>query len=425
MTASAAQQAHAASMRKLQYQLLPEAATVLYVVCMTLQLGGIGSLIVLLQIGVFGLLVASRPAESLQIFLRWWPLLLTPIVAFLSFLWSDLPAESARYGFQLLFTAFIGVLLANFLPIHRFIIMVFIGMMGFCLLSVASGRMGHAADGEALIGFTGSKNQMALAGFTLFLSAMATFMLRQTPRLIRLAAGSGMLLGLVVLLMTKSASALVLGAVCGPGLIGVYLTQRMTPAARASIFIVVALITIPLVFLAPEIEAAINDFLYNSMGKDLTLTGRTVLWEQALLLIAQKPVEGLGYYAFWLGDSFEAQIILFNNGIGDGRAFHFHNTYLQMAVDTGIVGAATFAAAMAAILFGGIRKYLLHPTTATSYTLVMFLGIAVLSFTEQVLAPMLPRTLFLYACGVYLLTKPPPPAAPPPQRVYRKSWAHA
>jgi exopolysaccharide production protein ExoQ len=180
-----------------------------------------------------------------------------------------------------------------------------------------------------------------------------------------------------------------------------------------------------LVFLAPEIEAAINDFLYNSMGKDLTLTGRTVLWEQALLLIAQKPVEGLGYYAFWLGDSFEAQIILFNNGIGDGRAFHFHNTYLQMAVDTGIVGAATFAAAMAAILFGGIRKYLLHPTTATSYTLVMFLGIAVLSFTEQVLAPMLPRTLFLYACGVYLLTKPPPPAAPPPQRVYRKSWAHA
>jgi len=425
MTMAAASQARAATLRKVQYQLLPEAAAVIYVACMTAQLSDFGTVVVLLQLGVFALLVASRPAETLQIFLRWWPLLLTPIIAFASFVWSDLPAQSARYGFQLLFTAFVGVMLASILPIHRFVIMVFFGMLGFCLLSLASGRMGHSVDGMVLIGFTGSKNQMALAGFTLFISAMATFMLRQTPRLTRLAAGFGILIGLFILLITKSASAVVLAVVCGPGLIGVYLTQRMTPAARAAIFIVVALTTLPLLFLAPEIEAGINDFLYNSMGKDLTLTGRTVLWAQALELIARKPVEGLGYYAFWLGDSLEAKIIMFNNGIGDGRAFHFHNTYLQMAVDTGIVGAATFAGAMAAILFAGIRRYLLHPTTATSFALIMFLGIAVLSFTEQVLAPMLPRTLFLYACGVYLFMKPPPPAQPAPRRVYRKSWATA
>lgn len=425
MTVSAPQKAHAASMRKLQYQLLPEAATVLYVVCMTMQLANIGSLLVLLQIGVFGLLVASRPAESLQIFLRWWPLLLTPIIAFLSFMWSDIPAESARYGFQLLFTAFVGVLLASFLPIHRFIIMVFIAMLAFCLLSVAGGRAGHSAEGMVLIGLTGSKNQMALAGFTLFLSALATFMMRQTPRLVRLAAGVGIMLGLVILLITKSASALVLGVVCGPALVGIYLTQRMMPAARAAIFIVTALIVFPLLFMAPEIEAGITNFLYNSMGKDLTLTGRTVLWEEALHQIARKPVEGLGYYGFWLGDSWEARLIMFNHGIGDGRAFHFHNTYLQMAVDTGLIGAISFAGAMAAILFAGIRQYLLHPTTATSFALIMFLGIAVLSFTEQVLAPMLPRTLFLYACAVYLFAKPPPPPQPTPARVYRKSWATA
>jgi exopolysaccharide production protein ExoQ len=425
MRAVPATQARAASLRKLQYQLLPEAAAALYVLCMTAQLSDFGSLVVLLQIAIFGLLVASRPAESLQIFLRWWPLLLTPIIAFASFTWSAIPAETARYGFQLLFTAFIGVLLASFLPIHRFVIMVFIAMMAFCLMSVASGRMGHSAEGMVLIGFTGSKNQMALAGFTLFISALAAFMLRQTPRLTRLAAGVGILLGLVILLITKSASAVVLAAVCGPGLIAIYLTQRMTPAARAAIFIVAALIAIPIVFMAPEIEAGINDFLYNSMGKDLTLTGRTVLWEKAIDLIARRPVEGVGYYGFWLGDSLEARIIMFDHGIGDGRAFHFHNTYLQMAVDTGLIGAISFAGAMAAILFAGIRQYLLHPTTATSFALIMFLGIAVLSFTEQVLAPMLPRTLFLYACAVYLFAKPPPPPQPTPARVYRKSWATA
>lgn len=423
MTVTTANAGRAAAFNKLRNQFLPETAACVFVFMMTNQMGG--SLGVVIQLGFFGLLIAARPTDCLQIFLRWWPLLAAPIIAFISFTWSDLPAVSARYGFQLLFTAFAGVLIANMLPAYRFVHMIFLSMLVFCIVSIMSRRMGPAIDGLVLVGLTGSKNQMALAAYTLLVSAIATGLLRQTPPWMRAAAAAGILIGLFVLAITKSASALVLTGIAVPGLLAIYLTQKMTPAARMSILIVAVIVTIPIIFLAPEIEEAINYFLFNTLGKDPTLTGRTQLWAYAQEMIARRPVQGYGYQSFWLGDSLEVLSFLHGAGVGDPRSFHFHNTYLQIGVDIGYVGMIAFAGAMIAILFGGMRQYVLNPTTSTTFAFVMFLGIAVLSFTELVMAPMLPRTLFLYAFGVYLLAKPPPPAAPPPQRVYRKSWAHA
>ena len=421
MTIAAAPASRAAAFNKLRNQFLPESAAFVFVALMTSQTGN--SLFVVIQLAFFALLVAARPADCLSIFLRWWPLLLTPIIAFMSFAWSDMPAVSARYGFQLLFTAFAGVLIANMLPLHRFIHMIFLSMLAFCVLSIASRRMGHSIEGPVLIGFTGSKNQMALAAYTLLVSSIATGLLRQTPAWMRASAAAGILVGLGILAGTKSASALVLTGITVPGLLAIYFTQKMTPATRMSILIVAVIVAIPIVFLAPEIEAGINDFMYHTLGKDPTLTGRTQLWAYAQELIERRPVQGYGYQSFWFGESIELTTILRWAGVVDGRTFHFHNTYFQLGVDIGIVGMLTFAGAIVATLFAGMRRFVLHPTTATTFAFVMFLGIAILSFTELVMAPMLPRTLFLYAFAVYLFSKPPPPVAAPSKRVYRKSWA--
>ncbi|GAM96391.1 lipid A core-O-antigen ligase and related enzymes [alpha proteobacterium U9-1i] len=423
MTSVAAPNPRAAALRKLQMQFLPEAAAFAFVALMTAQVSEVGPLLVLAQLGIFGLLVVMRPADCLRIFLRWWPLLLTPLIAFASFFWSDLPAQSARYGFQLFFTAFVGVLLANMLPPHRFIAMTFLSMLVFCILSVASRRMGPSVEGLVLVGFTGSKNQMALAAYTLLVSGVATFLLRESPRWMRPAALFGGLVAVYILATTSSASAFLLAGLAAPGLIALHLTKRMAPAVRVAILGFAIIVAIPIIFLAPEIEAAINYFLFDTLGKDPTLTGRTHLWAHAVDLISRRPIEGYGYQAFWLGESPESVGLLRWAGVADGRTFHFHNTYLQLGVDIGYLGMVTFAGAILAGLFAGMRQYILHPTTATAWAFVMFLGIAVLSFTELVLAPMLPRTLFLYACVVYLFWSPQPAAQPAPRRVYRKTWA--
>lgn len=417
--------ARAAALHKLQTQLLPEAATALVIVLMTMQLPFLGPLPVLAMLGLFGLLVAARPAEALSTFLRWWPLLFVPLLAFVSFLWSDLPAVSARYGFQLLFTAFMGVLLARLVPPHRFIIMMFISMFVFCLLSIASRKQGVSVDGMVLIGLTGSKNQMALAGFNLLLPSIAVALMTQTPRWIRLAAIPGALLGLLVIAITSSATAVLLAAAAGPGLIALFIMERFTPAGRVGAFLVVGIIAVPAIFLAPEISNAINTFMSEVLGKDPTLTGRTYLWEQAQQLIERRPLQGYGYQAIWMGESADTLGLLRWAGISDGRSFHFHNTYLQVGVDVGLIGVAVLAATFAWTIFAGVRQAILAPNIAASFFFISVVLAVVLSFTDVILAPMQPRTLLLFACAVYVLARPPAQPQAAPRRVYRRSWAGA
>jgi|CXWL01.1.fsa_nt_gi exopolysaccharide production protein ExoQ len=420
---TAAINTRAAALHKFQTQLLPEVVAGGLIILMTMQLPELGPLPVLAQLGLFALLIAARPAESLQAFLRWWPLLLVPILAFASFIWSDLPGASARYGFQLLFTAFAGALLAVLVPPHRFISVLFLAMFVFCLLCIASGRQGDSAHGAVLVGLTGSKNQMALAGFNLLVPAIAVALMRQSPNWLRLLAIPGALLGLLVVAITASATAFLLTAAAAPGLIALHLMQRFTPAARVGVFVVLAVIAVPLIFLAPEISNAIDTFMWEVLGKDPTLTGRTYLWAQAQQLIEARPILGYGYQAIWLGESADTLGLLRWAGISDGRSFHFHNTYLQVGVDTGMIGMVVLIGTLAATGFAGVRQAIFTPTTATSFFFLSFLLTIVLTFTDVVLAPMQPRTLLLFAAAVYLyghVTKP----AEPRQRVYRKSWAN-
>ncbi len=421
---TAATNTRAAALHKLQTQLVPEVAGGLLIALMTMQLPVLGPLPVVAELGLFGLIIAARPAESLQAFLRWWPLLLTPLLAFASFIWSDLPAASARYGFQLLFTAFAGVLIATLLKPHRFIVVLFLSMFVFCLISIASARQGVSTSGMVLIGLTGSKNQMALAGFNLLIPAIAVALMAESSKWLRLLAIPGSLIGLFVIATTSSATAVLLAAAAVPGLIALHVMQRFTPAARVGSFLLITLIAIPLIFLAPEISNGIDTFMTDVLGKDPTLTGRTYLWAQAEQLIERRPVLGYGYQAIWLGESADTLGLLRWAGVSDGRLFHFHNTYLQVAVDTGYVGMAAFVAFVIAAAVAGFGQAIWSPTTATSFFFLNFLLAVVLSFTDVILAPMQPRTLLLFVCAIYLFWRPPNPGAQR-QRIYRKSWSAA
>lgn len=391
------------AMRRLQTQIVPEAAVLLFVPLMTTQVPMFGPLVVLAQFGVLALLIAARPVQCLQTLLHWWPLLATPIIAIASFIWSDLPADSLRYACLLFFTAFVGVLLANLVRPRRFIVMSFIGMLIFCVLSILTRNQGASVHGPVLIGLTGSKNQMAMAGYTLMMAALGVLLDGKNGALMRLAAAPSILLGLFIVATTDSATAVLVAAASGPLLVVMVVAQFLPPAGRIGTALALVAMLSPLALIWNDINDWLSNSVLSAMGKDSTLTGRTHLWEIAHDLIARRPLQGYGYQAIWMGDSADTLGILRWAGISDGRTFSFHNTYLQVGVDTGYLGITALVVVLAAIALAGLRQFILKPTVATSYFYLNFLIIVVISMTDVVILPFLPRTMLLFACGVYAL----------------------
>ena len=57
-----------------------------------------------------------------------------------------------------------------------------------------------------------------------------------------------------------------------------------------------------LIILSASVALLAPDILVAAIGRDLTLTGRTDIWDAAQSAVNAKPWLGYGYYAFWLPD---------------------------------------------------------------------------------------------------------------------------
>ena len=63
------------------------------------------------------------------------------------------------------------------------------------------------------------------------------------------------------------------------------------------------------------------------LGRDPTLTSRTVVWDFAIQMIEARPLLGYGYGVFW--DSYGGLL----------KVSHAHNGYISAALDVGLCGA--------------------------------------------------------------------------------------
>ncbi len=74
------------------------------------------------------------------------------------------------------------------------------------------------------------------------------------------------------------------------------------------------------------------------LGKDSTLTGRTYLWQQGIEAAKASPLVGVGYQAYWVQGFSEAERLWEEFYIGSRAGFHFHNTFIEAVVETGLIG---------------------------------------------------------------------------------------
>lgn len=406
---------------------LPEISTGLMLIFMGTQVPQIGPILILLELGLVGLLLIFRTRTFIETLTGWWWLLLMPALCMISALWSELPAMSARYGAQFLFTAFVGVLLARLLTPRRFVIVMCVAMFAFVIMSIIFGRQGPSAEGMVLIGLTGSKNQMGYAGQLLFLAGLAVLLMGNISIRLRWIAALALPLGAFIVAGTHSATAVLMTFGGSVVLWTLWFSQRLPPGGRLWTLVGLVVVVTPFIALIPEIIAFINHFIFDTLNKDPTLTGRTVLWDVADDLIRRRPVFGYGYMSFWMSESPDSMRIKHLFGIADGRTFHFHHQFRQVAVDTGLIGLVAFSGALVAAGVAAVRQVLLRPDVATSFFFVIYALMVARAFTDILITPFSMHTILFFAALTYAFYRPQEAVAEGSvqARARRRAWAQS
>jgi exopolysaccharide production protein ExoQ len=92
-----------------------------------------------------------------------------------------------------------------------------------------------------------------------------------------------------------------------------------------------------------------TDAIFAFIGKDASLTGRTDVWRESLAAVLRRPLLGAGWDVFWMGP--EADAI---RDLVHWQTPHSHNAFLDLALNTGLVGLTIFLAS----LFDCLRRAL-------------------------------------------------------------------
>ena len=145
---------------------------------------------------------------------------------------------------------------------------------------------------------------------------------------------------------------------------------------------IMTIISIMLLLPAVVVAAAFPDSLLELIGKDPTLTGRTDLWALVLTYIAQRPLLGWGYSAFWSPINIDANEISTVLGWSVPEA---HNGVLEMLLEVGFVGTAVFLVLWVRNLVLSLCCIFTPAKELAITSLLCCVGIFLVGVTEQVL----------------------------------------
>lgn len=141
------------------------------------------------------------------------------------------------------------------------------------------------------------------------------------------------LCSIVLILLARSSTAVVLVVIgCGGVFFLRHIQNIRVPLARLGIFVMVMFVLAALsttyMFVAEAIAAAFD--------KDVTLSGRSGIWEQLLPLIGQRPILGYGFAMF------RDPVVIDTYVKATFTVRSVHNSYLEQALNIGVIGTSCF-----------------------------------------------------------------------------------
>ncbi len=320
---------------------------------------------------VFGLaLWARQPTRAVTDLVRFWPIHLIAVWCLLSTFWSNEPAITLRLGIQLALTLLIAVAIATRLAPRTFVLVAFVA---FGIAAVASLLFGQVrGDGAGWLGIFGSKNEFSFAMSVVVLLSLA-LLLDRRGGWIKLPAILGVLLGTFLLVMGQSAGALLTTALAGALGLALVTLRHARLAARLLALVLVFLAAVAVALVVVEYRTELAGAFLDATGKDVTLTGRTDLWAEALREIRAHPLLGQGFQAVWVPGNPVAEAMWAKFGITTRSGFNFHNTWISNAVEIGLLGVGLQLAVFLTTL-ALVGRWVVATQTAASLFFAMFMA---------------------------------------------------
>lgn len=129
--------------------------------------------------------------------------------------------------------------------------------------------------------------------------------------------------------------------------------ERLSLRSKKSVF----LILLFLIFTAIAVFLLLINFntFLSVNDKDITLSGRTLLWDTLWTFIQEKLWFGYGYGSFFSGENRTAIVLWQVHG---WKPVHSHNGYIQLWLNTGLIGLFVFVIGYCSCLFNSLFKYL-------------------------------------------------------------------
>lgn len=259
-----------------------------------------------------------------------------PALAVMSIVWSQFPGRTALYAlFIALNTVFALYLVARFRPDQQMSLILLTGAVAIILsilLVVAYPKAGidmKEAGGHPWEGLYPHKNVAAMLTLLLLFPVFSIRVKTIGMRLLRVAY---VIFSLFLIVMTTSRTGWLLTAGLLP--IAALLPKIRRIQARDLLLILLGVLTLSAI-VVPLVYSYSADIL-KLLGKDPTLTGRTIIWKAVITSAMKRPFLGYGYYAFWNG--FKGESINTALAAGDLALGNAENGILQLWLELGLVG---------------------------------------------------------------------------------------
>jgi exopolysaccharide production protein ExoQ len=253
-----------------------------------------------------------------------------PILASLSFLWSVDPRQSIVSAITLLcFTLFIIYLCETYTIEGQLDLIMLTGIIAVPA-SIALALL-VPSIGATPAGWRGifTHKQQCAAAVTLFLITALHWKPRHPIERPLRAVYVIMCLGLIIMSQSRTGWLLTLFALVLSG--SLWFLQKM--AAKDAFFLL--LMSIPLVGGLVYVFSLLATVILTSVGKDPTLSERTIIWSAVWDAITQHPLLGYGYEAFWQGLQGASKNVVLIAGWTLAQA---QSGYLDLGLQMGICG---------------------------------------------------------------------------------------
>jgi exopolysaccharide production protein ExoQ len=304
----------------------------------------------------------------------------------LSAFWSLYPRQTLYYGLQIVLTMVGGMLIASSRrPFDSLIGAAF----AFILHTLASHLFGKYVPWEngqvVFIGIDSAKNYYGgISGLTVLISMGMGFSAADRGR--RLLAGFacvGVCLGAFGLLRSLAMGFTLSTLACASVMIYLSIYRILSNRLRFGVMLYVIYALVCSAFVIFLVRDSLLTMILTLTHKDMTLTGRTEIWEVANSAIKHYYWLGMGQNAFWVDGNPYAEKIWTANHIVTRKGFSLHNTFLDLWATLGLVGLSLYIFIAVSLIIIQFRRLLMEPSTTQITWFCVLLFFVLLSAVEN------------------------------------------